>query len=758
MDPLFVPTLTRIETLSAQKALSTLSYSGWFVTVLSEKNPPNIHMSEGITIISVIEDVAEDIYAQINFDPNSPLYREIDEWMEAHGLTRVADPEQTICKLAAFNRLLKTTLYSTYRDNGEEIPPLSSDTDIYAQLIQAHAETGDRAFKENVLDGLIEAVSDDVFVPLLNIRQHLINREASTEEVGRIFESLVPQEARRRRGQFRTPRYIAEFLADWAVQQGDDRVLDPGIGAGVLTAAMYETKRAVEGDANVDDMWGVDLSELAVVMSSTALKLANGDGSPNFIVDDFMDTVAEGQPQRLDQQNPHVLPIMDAVVSNPPYSRSHELNGDEKSRINRIAEAEAGMQISQKAPMYHYFFVHAAQFLDDGGRMAFVTPARFLETNYGIALRKFLLAHCDIHGMFLLDSDIPVFEDADTDLCITFLEKNDNGKSDCTTTFVQADEWPGPEPLFETLSGDVQGETSYGFVNQVMQRELMAEFNWTEYVDPESVDAIPGLKPFREIADIKRGIATGMNDYFCLTQDGVNEWGLNEDYLVPLIRRTQGVSDYDLREYEDWRQWLRDGDEVWLLYCYDEDGEPIPDTNDPALAAYLEHGEDVGAADSYLAQNRSPWYVVDQRKPASILVTYMSKGDFRFIHNKANVVSLNNLHNVFLDGYKNWKVEALLAYLNSSVANAIVKRSGRTYSRGLHKIEPDELKDIPVIDPDDLSIGEAMALSRKFRELCKASRDDRRNVEVAMRELDDKVIEVISPGERTLDLPRRGTD
>lgn len=715
-------------------------------------------MSEGITIISVINDVAEDIYTEHNFNADSPLHREVDDWMDDHGLSRLANPEQTTCKLATYNLLLKTTLYKIYSDRNNDLSPLSSDTDIYAQLVKAFAETGDRAFKENVLDGLIEAVSDDVFEPLLDIRQHLIDREASTEEVGRIFESLVPQEARRRLGQFRTPMYIAEFMADWAVQQGDDRVLDPGIGAGVLTAAMYDAKYAADGQSHVEDMWGVDLSELAVVMSSTALKLTNGEGSPNFIQDNFMDTQTEGQQHRIDLKNSEVLPKMDAVVSNPPYSRSHELTSDEKSRINRIAAAEAAMEISQKAPMYHYFFVHAAQFLDDGGRMAFVTPAQFLETNYGITLRTFLLNHFDIHGMILLDGDIPVFENADTDPCITFLEKNDGGESDCTTTFVQAKEWPDANLLLDAVAGNVQGETSYGFVNQVAQQELVAEFNWTEYVDPESVDAIPGLKSFREIADIKRGIATGKNDYFCLTQDEVDEWGLDEEYLVPLIRRTQGVSDYDLREYEDWRQLLRDGNEAWLLYCYDEDGESITDVDDPALQAFLEHGENVGAADSYLAQNRSPWYSVDQRDPASILVTYMSKDGFRFIHNKAGVVSLNNLHNVFLDGYEVWEVEALLAYLNSSVANEIAKRSGRTYSRGLHKIEPDELKDMPVVDPDDLSTAEAMTLSRTFRDLCEASRSEDGDVEAAMRELDENVIEVISPGQQTLDLPRRGTD
>jgi hypothetical protein len=111
-----------------------------------------------------------------------------------------------------------------------------------------------------------------------------------------------------------------------------------------------------------------------------------------------------------------------------------------------------------------------------------------------------------------------------------------------------------------------------------------------------------------------------------------------------------------------------------------------------------------------------------------------------------------------LDDYSETEIEALLAYLNSSVANEIAKRSGRTYSRGLHKIEPDELKDIPVVDPDDLTKKEVEVLAKKFRDLCDAARTDNENLDSAISKLDTKVIEVISPGQQVLDLPRRESD
>jgi hypothetical protein len=134
----------------------------------------------------------------------------------------------------------------------------------------------------------------------------------------------------------------------------------------------------------------------------------------------------------------------------------------------------------------------------------------------------------------------------------------------------------------------------------------------------------------------------------------------------------------------------------------------------------------------------------------------MSQTGFRFLINRAGVVSLNNLHNVYLPRYSEEEVEALLAYLNSSVANAITKRSGRTYSRGLHKIEPNELKDIPVIDPANLSQNEVKTLSSQFRNLCEASRNSKYKLKETKQELDHAVIDVSRLDSQALELLRQG--
>jgi hypothetical protein len=464
-------------------------------------------------------------------------------------------------------------------------------------------------------------------------------------------------------------------------------------------------------------------------MTSTALKLVNGEGTPHLNRGNFMNTFAEGTQTRIDQKNPQGVPKMDAVVSNPPYSRHHELTQKEKEWINTVAESDSTQSISKRAPMYLYFYVHAAQFLDPGGRLSFVTPSEFLETNYGENLKEFLKENFHIRGFAITGPELSIFDNARTTSCISFLEKKEpRSPSTCTTTFVELSEWPGTNDLLTAVHGDAEGETEYGTVNRMPQESLDPESKWTNHFSSESTITISNLKPFREVADIKRGIATGKNGYFCLSEEDVKDWELDKKHLSQLVRRADQLDQFSCTQ-EDWEEWRETGDTVWLLYHVPDE---FTDIDDSELLAYLEHGEEVGADDSYLAHNRNPWYQVDRRGPPDVFATYMSKNGFQFVHNETDVRSLNNLHNIYLsDEYTKTETKALLAYLNSQIVNQLIGQSGRTYSEGMKKIEPNELKDIPVIDPKELSSGQLADLRRFFDDLIYVSRNPKETQEGA---------------------------
>jgi len=128
--------------------------------------------------------------------------------------------------------------------------------------------------------------------------------------------------------------------------------------------------------------------------------------------------------------------------------------------------------------------------------------------------------------------------------------------------------------------------------------------------------------------------------------------------------------------------------------------------------------------DRKLLNQRNPWHCVDEREPAPILAKYMSRTGSQFIHNKAGLRTLNNMHNIIPDFEESEEqVKALLAYLNSTIVKQEISKVSRSYS-GLEKIELGALKSSPVIDPRELAADTVQELATLFDELETAERGD----------------------------------
>jgi len=703
-------------------------------------------MSTPATLESVIESTATDIYDRLTDSVDEDFQERIDEWCGLHGLERLEDPTQIVANQAAFNVLLKSTLYEHYRQH-TELPEL--DGDVQAAFKTAGNETEDPAFDEYFLDDVARLVDPTALEEIVDARLQMVSSDDPAEEIGRLFETLVPQEARRKLGQFRTPPTIASLMASWLIDDGDERVLDPGMGACALSAAAYAAKQSVVDSPTLADIYGIDLNELALVMGATALNLQNHGGPHNLQIGDFLDFA----PEEVDGE-------VDAIISNPPYTRHQELSEEYKEAVNDRVEAELGRSVSSLSPMYAYFYYHTTEFISPGGKLSFITPSEFLETSYGESLKQYLVDTYDIKALVLFDRDEQSkFEEAMTTSLVSFLEKP-KGEVEELTRIIRVDENPDEDELLEAIEGEVEGETEWGFINVVQQAGLEADNKWTNLFDPLEIDTSE-LTEFSELATVNRGIATGMNDYFCLTQGVVDEWDIDEKYLSKIIRNSRSVPGYDYQP-ADWELECEEGGEVWLLYHLTEldanSVQPTETDGDTTLSAftensdgegetptvvdYLEYGmsEEVGADSGYLAKNRTPWYVVDRRDPPPILVTYMSRGGSRFIKNETDARNLSNLHGIYLNvELSEQQVGALLAYLNSEFASEVVRRSGRTYSSGMDKIEPNEMEGVPVLDPRNLD-GEAVSeLAELFDELRAAAREDGETVEAVIERIDERL-------------------
>jgi hypothetical protein len=146
----------------------------------------------------------------------------------------------------------------------------------------------------------------------------------------------------------------------------------------------------------------------------------------------------------------------------------------------------------------------------------------------------------------------------------------------------------------------------------------------------------------------------------------------------------------------------------------------------PNLWIYLEEGRARGLHERYLCSHRSPWYSQESRPPAPIVCTYIGRSDtksgkpFRFIRN----LSQATVANVYLAMYPTALLDHALqrnpGLLDRicRILNAIdpgeLLGEGRVYGGGLHKLEPKELGNLPIVDEALIQI---VAENRRLEDL-----------------------------------------
>lgn len=216
---------------------------------------------------------------------------------------------------------------------------------------------------------------------------------------------------RKARGQFFTPKEVALFMARRFDLSGkkDIRFLDPGAGAGMLTAAFCtyvltcEGKKTIAIDVYENDPDLIPCLKKTLHHCESALKAKGHEVSYKIIQKDF---VVEG-PEIVDsgllfsKQN---ASRYDCIISNPPY---YKVAGN---------SAEAGSMselVSGQPNIYTFFMALSLESLNPVGEMVFITPRSFCSGLYFKKFRKWLLDRGAIKSIHLFESRKAVFSKAD---------------------------------------------------------------------------------------------------------------------------------------------------------------------------------------------------------------------------------------------------------------------------------------------------------------------------------------------------------
>src|SRR5258706_15715715 len=100
----------------------------------------------------------------------------------------------------------------------------------------------------------------------------------------------ITQSERRSLGRFDTPRPLAQALTDWAVRHGNETVLEPSCGGGVIVASILARLREFGSKKPSQQIWACDIDPRALAETKRAVK----PHAPQLVLGNFLTTSASG--------------------------------------------------------------------------------------------------------------------------------------------------------------------------------------------------------------------------------------------------------------------------------------------------------------------------------------------------------------------------------------------------------------------------------------------------------------------------------
>src|SRR2546421_3585268 len=483
-------------------------------------------------------------------------------------------------------------------------------------------------------------------------------------ECQRLPASGPEREALRVKGQFWTPEWVAEAMVAYAISNDSDHVFDPAVGAGAFFRAAKKVAREC----------GRRLALYGAEIDPDALLQAAQDGlSPddlgNVKITDF---VLHPPPQSYD-----------SIVANPPYIRHHRLSSTLKSQLKAFSRQTIGATLDDRAGLHVYFLLRALQLLSARGRLAFIMPADTCEGVFAPILWKWITTKYQLEAIITFTPEASPFPKIDTNPLIFLIR---NSAPQATFKWAQVRR-AGTEELKTWLAGDLAVTTNDDM--HVCCRNI-SEGIATGFSRPPVRDR-QTRHVLADVASVLRGIATGANEFFFLTNQQAHALNIPADFLLPAIGRTRDVTNDKITF-----QLLQDLDRAGRpTMLFAPDGRKL-ESFPSSVRQYLLRGQHAGLHKRPLIAQRRPWYKMETRRVPLILFAYLGRRNARFIRNFAGVTPLTGFLCVYPHQEDEVFIDKLWQVLRHPETIANLHLVGKSYGQGAIKVEPRALERLPL--------------------------------------------------------------
>lgn len=473
------------------------------------------------------------------------------------------------------------------------------------------------------------------------------------------YTSIVSEVHRKQYAQFFTPINIAEFMISWILGIKPSSILEPAFGLGIFSRQILSYN-----EYQNTPIVGYEIDKK---MYEWAKELFIEYPNVRLINDDYMYNEWDNK--------------YDGIVCNPPYLKFHDYMNAEI--VNEV-EFYSGVRFRKTSNLYTMFLVKSIMQMAEGGRASYIVPTEFLNSDYGIIVKKFLIESKVLRYIFVVDFNCMAFAKTLTTSTILLLHNDENID---TVAMISIS---NPNELTEYQT-EINTTTYSSNMLCFKHKDLDPCIKWSGYYRPIIAPTSKRLVPFSQFASVKRGIATGDNNYFTFNRAKAEEYRIPHSCLIPCIGKSQDVASKVFTR-EDFKKLHNLDKKVYLLDATQEVSSSV--------AAYLEIGLSLGVHRKYLTSKRSPWYSLENRPPSDLWIGVFNRKKPRFILNDARVSNLTAFHCVYLNKFIDNEKDRLLfiAYLLSDISVFLLESCKREYGNGLCKLEPNDINNSQMFD------------------------------------------------------------
>jgi predicted RNA methylase len=473
-----------------------------------------------------------------------------------------------------------------------------------------------------------------------------------------LYNASIGAANRRRLGTVFSPPALVEHmmqLVEAEMSEPPAVVVDPGAGVGAFTIAAVRTwpdAQVIAVDINpvTLGLLGARLAfeadadpARAHVYRRVELRLAN-------YLDELGSFFVESQPG----------PVL--VLGNPPYTRVQELPLSDRKKA---AELSGDLIDSGHANLAMLFQAATLRHMRADDVSCMVLPGSLSYTRASRALRTALWAS---------PRAVTIHRTPATDIAFV-------GRSVQAAVLLLGSERQR-RPKLKLARVQLNVSTVDVLEAWKLSRTDDQPENWFWVGDQEHVEGRSTL--LGDVADVRRGVATGANDMFFLP-DAIKEVFPSDVSVVaiPTLRHFTG----DELSKATHEQLVDSETRRWLLAI------PADYELAGALAEYVErHREAISSR--HLPQQRACWYSITELPRPQILLSPLSKTDFKVVLNTVRAVPSNNLFGISLKSGDDPR--PLARWLRSDTGQHELRRMSHRYPGGSHKLEPRRLREVRI--------------------------------------------------------------